>query len=277
MRLNKFLEFSFKLGKILSSIMLVIVLIVMIGAGIVLVNFSCNSVQTPNFELIKTSLAPQITQQSGVQNHYIDADNNVQYNKYIDKIIKENNLRTEARSYIKKSLEDIPKDYKEQYLAGLNKFYKKGLVELKNDSNLLDNYLKRCIKRMNYYLFDNEYYYSKRELENGHEKISENLYIACGMVEDYYEMFKNAINEMEINRQNSIMQKISAACVLGVSLLIFVILLFLPILIKIEENTRPEKSIDIEPENTTKECPNCHKQIKINAKKCRFCGQWLEE
>lgn len=27
----------------------------------------------------------------------------------------------------------------------------------------------------------------------------------------------------------------------------------------------------------TKECPHCHEQIKEEAKKCRFCGEWLEK
>ena len=30
-------------------------------------------------------------------------------------------------------------------------------------------------------------------------------------------------------------------------------------------------------QNETKICPNCGKEIKSEAKKCRFCGTWLEE
>ena len=29
--------------------------------------------------------------------------------------------------------------------------------------------------------------------------------------------------------------------------------------------------------NETKICPHCGKEIKIEAKKCRYCGTWLDE
>lgn len=29
--------------------------------------------------------------------------------------------------------------------------------------------------------------------------------------------------------------------------------------------------------NETKICPHCGKEIKFEAKKCRYCGTWLDE
>lgn len=249
-RMDKFLELSFKIGKVLSSVMLVVVLLVVIGSIFILCSFNIKRVETPSFSNVSSIIEQIMSEESKTEHAKIQTqqptkkiDELAKYNKKIELIIQENHLAPEIEKDIKNNLSKIEPRYRNQYLNGFSDFCKEGLQYLNMSQRAMEIFLYKTI-------YDEFEYYSKinSEYEKAKNSITKggvyNIYICKGLLKFYDGFFHDNISSVEEKAIEQNVARITAAAVLGISLLIFVILLFLPVLIKIEENTRQTKEIE---------------------------------
>lgn len=286
--LNKFLSFSFKLGKILSSVLLIVTLIAIIGAGIVLLRFNGSKVETPSFSYIEDMLEVIKNEKSATSDYKEPSKDEEKteldrYEKTIEAIVNDNSLPHAMKKRIKKYTGNVAEKYRKQYLKGLNQFYKEGFKSLEANKKNYEEYLLVAYKLQLSYYYMRDYSYAKKDIKKDGKY---NLYLCSQMLEDYDKIFAENIEDALEKSEEQTASKIVAGYVLGGALLLFTILLFLPVLIKIEENTRLKlegseenetKSLEAEKTEETKKCPHCGAEIKKDAKKCRFCNNWLEE
>lgn len=282
------LNLSFKIGKILSVLLLGAVSLTIIGAGIVFIKSNNAKVSTPTFEIMREEIQKAIdsekTKSPSQENIEKDKDvSNDKYDNRITKIIIRNDLMLTTKQHIKKHLKNIPEKFKIKYLEGLDNFYYDGLKTLNNnDEEMMYIYEKYAWKLDGIYPFKE---YTKEVNEYIKEHIKQNgkynKYLCIGLLEGYNYLFEDKMQELQEQENENNVRRIVSASVIGISLLLFILLLFLPLLIKIEENTRNKDNENIlnthnEKERDTKTCPFCGKTIRKIAKKCRYCEKWLD-
>lgn len=286
--MNKFLKFTFIIGKIYSSVLLVIVLLAMVFSGIALLTPNSTPLQTPNFNTVKQAFMEKNA--SSEVDSYNDSNNNWQnskssrYIKLIEKIIHKHHLHEDVQYLIARNIDrNINEDLIGQYLKGLDKFYTDGLRYINKSKEFRDDLIFDTV-----YDIEGRYLYQDY-LEDAKNKVTVNgtynYYVSAGLAIKYHNLFISSLKDKDELLQEKALSKITLQIVFIVSILIFSILLILPVLIKIEENTRPteekeEEKAEIkkkESEDETKTCKSCGKQIKITAKKCRYCGTWQDD
>lgn len=279
--MNKFLNLTFKIGKIFSSILLVIVLLVMVGSGISLLTSNYVSLKTPNFNTVKElytedTSSPNANTGSNVNQSNTRIDRTAPYMKQILNIVRKNHLKDETQYLITKNInKDIDTELINQYLQGLDKFYKDGLRHIEKSPKFKNDYIFSAIVSV-----EGRYVQPLYEDAIANIKVNGlyNYYIGAGLTNDYHDLFKEAIGTRVEQLQSKAIAKITQQIVLAISVLLFAILLFLPVLIKIEENTRPaEEREETKKEEDMKPCISCGKLIKTTAKKCRHCGTWQND
>lgn len=274
---NAFLNFTFKIGKVLSTFLLVIVFLVVIGATLLLVDSMHSGLNVPKFSDAKQQSLLQ-SQSSEITDE--DFDVTKEYYKLVDRVISNNKLNSEMKKPIRSFADALAENDEsiEIALNGLDKYYKNAFIELK-DQKTLDDMLPTITKAYSPYYYDEVLRDVRRNLDK--DNLNGNLIIDAGLFNMYTNSYETAILNKNTTKAQKTTNRIVAGGVLAVSFLAFVFLLFLPVLLKIEENTRSSNPIveekTKEKEDDTKVCPNCGKKIKINAKKCRYCETWLEE
>lgn len=274
--MNKFLELVFSIGKVFSSILLVIALFVMLWSGVGLLSSNNLSVKTPKFNTIKQAYIKESNESTYTANldnsGSIESSNSFRYIRQIRKIIRKHQLKETLQYEIAKNVDNINEELIPEYLRGLDKFYTDGLKFIENSESFKDNFLYDVVyneEKDGYTDIDNAFSNARKYVkENG----TYNSYIGIGLTKKYHKLFIEELGNSTIQQQENIVNKIVKQVTFILSILIFSILLFLPVLIKIEENTRPKEEKD-----NTKNCKNCGREIKLNAKKCRYCGTWQNE
>lgn len=274
--MNKFLELTFSIGKVFSSILLVIALFVMLWSGVGLLSSNNLSVKTPKFNTIKQAYIKESNENNYTANlnnsNSIGNSNSFRYIRQIRKIIRKHQLNENLQYEIAKNIDNINEELIPEYLRGLDKFYTDGLKFIENSESFKDNFLYDVV----YNEEKDGYTDMGSALNNARKYVKENgtynKYIGIGLTKRYHKLFIEALGNSAIQQQENIVDKIVKQIIFILSILIFSILLFLPVLIKIEENTRPSGEKD-----NTKKCKSCGREIKLNAKKCRYCGAWQNE
>ena len=279
--MNKFLNLTLKIGKVFSLILLIIVLLVMIGSGIALLTSNNAPLETPSFSDIKQSYlewnAKSKNTASAVNSTQQSSKDALPYMNKIKKIVRKHHLNNEIPYLIAKNIDsDIDDELINQYLRGLDKFYADSLRFINSSEEFKNDVISEAVysiereKRISYDLEE----VKKNFKVNG----TYHYCVGAGLAMGYHELFMDSIQDKEKLLQEKAAAKTTQQIVLAISVLLFVLLLFLPVLIKIEENTRPvEERETAKKGEDTKACIKCGKQIKADAKKCRYCGTWQNE
>lgn len=234
--LNKFLDLSFKIGKVLSSVLLFVVLFTLLAASCVLVFYNSGALKTPKFTVSKENQvvsAPPVTSKDSEEPTLPD-----EYKRMITKIIEKHTLDSSVGEHIEYYIiNNLSEKYRRQYLTGLDKYYADALNYYIQDKNSVARN-----KLINDILEEIEYYPSDEDYQNAKKNVKiygrYNKYLSTGILKQYTEIFEQNLHNAKDNETQRNITKLIALGVIGGGLLIFVILLFLPVLIKIEENTR---------------------------------------
>lgn len=212
--MNKFLSFSFKFGKVFAVITLIVLLITMVCSGIFLLKFDCQKVNTPSFETVRVQI--ESANSSGSYNSEGYVPDKVlakeraekKFRVRIEKMIFENQLKPFAYDKILSNIAECDEKYQNDYVKGLEKFVKEA--------------------------FD----YAKAKNKVNMNNINSQKEFLSGALEAYQEMYERELDRIASEREDLVQQKLIAGGVLLVSLLLFIVCLLIPLLIKIEENTR---------------------------------------
>lgn len=121
-------------------------------------------------------------------------------------------------------------------LNGLKTYYATANKKFASNENLLYEFLYNNLQQMEPYRY--EYIYDEVITSLDPKKISSNIAVNRCILYSYGNSLESAIKVKEAQDATNTTNQIIAGSVMGASLLLFVLLLFLPVLIKIEENTR---------------------------------------
>lgn len=143
--MNKFLELTFSIGKVFSSILLVIALFVMLWSGVGLLSSNNLSVKTPKFNTIKQAYIKESNESTYTANldnsGSTESSNSFRYIRQIRKIIRKHQLKETLQYEIAKNIDNINEELIPEYLRGLDKFYTDGLKLIENSESFKDNFL----------------------------------------------------------------------------------------------------------------------------------------
>ena len=213
-KLDSFLFFTFKFGKIISTVCLAVFFIGLILSAILIFNLKGSGFENPNFDTVKAYYDQQNTQQQSNVSQSDDAQNlnyiqekikvERNYKDIIKVIIKQNQLDPLFYDYMLKELVDIPDNQRSNYMAGLEKFMSDG-VKYFRENGKFDNTIN-----------------------------------AEDIASTYKSMYQESLNKQQQSETDSKIQQVTIFGAAATSLLFFIIFLILPLLIKIEENTRPK-------------------------------------
>jgi hypothetical protein len=197
--MDKFLNFSFKFGKVFTVVLLVALLLSMLCSGInAIKSFKSVNLEIPTFtEIANNARAFQ-------SNTVEQKDNNVEpYILAINEIAKDLDLNTYGKNIILGSLNDVNEEYKLNYSLGLKQFLSE--------------------------------YYGFMKAQNKPSVSGEQL---ATVLNDYKFYFQRNVSDKEAKELKLQSDRILSLSIFVSSLLLFILCLLLPLLIKIEENTR---------------------------------------
>jgi predicted Zn finger-like uncharacterized protein len=204
-KLNRFLFLSFKIGKYISAFCIVAFFLIFLGSAIFYFVGFGDSFEEPEFE----SIVPYIEATDANKKpdfSKIDERKEVE-DKYGDKIKKvvEYGFSEETYDIFLNRLVNYPAKYREAYIEGLDEFLNDGL-----------NY--------------------KRKRQNNNIDI-------VSLSKAYKQAFDEEISEAKYAASKDSTKKWTVLGVIAVSMFLYILFLVIPILIKIEENTRNSKTV----------------------------------
>lgn len=228
---DKFLNICFNAGKILSIVMLFITLITFCVSGVVLLCLQSSNVEIPSFKTVEKIIADN-ENVSSPQNDLPNNQDNISNNdKKIDNIIKKNKLNYQVKKIINNYYSLLPKKFQPVYLSGLDAFCKQGLETLNKNDKLMRKFNTVVTTNRWGGMFED---CSTPVMSDG----VYNLIISQNIVSTYNELFNKNMQKTQVQDTEKNVAKIVVSTVLAISLMLFVVFLFLPVLIKIEENTK---------------------------------------
>ena len=215
--LDKFLYGGFKFGKIFAVLVLFLILIVMIVSIVFLLKFNSDKIETPQFSAVRQAIE---VEEASAESYSSSSDSYVpsvvikkeaaekKYKQQIEDIVNTLNLKPFAYDLILSNIINYDEKYQDQYVKGLKPFLQEGIDFVKTKYNA----------KM--------------------EDISVQKYYLPSLLSEYNGMFNSEIERIADEKLAQTQNRLTAAYVLGISILLFIICLFLPLIIKIEENTR---------------------------------------
>ncbi len=220
---DKFLNVCFKIGKVTFSILLLLSLLVTlllwINIGVLYLN-SANHKATYKYDVKKIIQSeidnlqkPQKENKTNPEQKNIPPDEQTQAMNMYNKFIEDNNLPKKELS--------LPNERELLYVKGFINFYK----DLEKES-------KKAV--IEYY--KGEFQESQIELYYAQPEYKDIL--LSNAIEYYIKSYNEEMNTINLKKQQIDQQKQQSFIVALSSLFIFILFLFLPILIRIEENTR---------------------------------------
>lgn len=198
--LDAFLELSFKIGKVISVVLLHVTLFTIILCGLSFIPLCSTKVDTPSFKIIEQmwegNSSNDVTQEMDISNgNKVTTD---KYDKEIVRIINKNNLNTKVIPYVKKSVQNIPAKYVKQYLKGLDTFCKEGLTYLDSHKDSMNDFILVNVRKEEGYNYENKYYIA---ISNIREWGDYNYYISKGLVTEYDYYFALNLGDVEKETQ----------------------------------------------------------------------------
>jgi len=220
---DKFLNVCFKIGKVTFSILLLLSLLVTlllwINIGGLYLN-SANHKATYKYDVKKIIQSemdnlqkPQKENKTNPEQTNIPPDEQTQAMNMYNKFIEDNNLPKKELS--------LPNERELLYVKGFINFYKDLEKELKK---AVIEYYKGKFQESQI-----ELYYAQPEYKD---------ILLSNAIEYYIKSYNEEMNTINLKKQQIDQQKQQSFIVALSSLCIFILFLFLPILIRIEENTR---------------------------------------
>lgn len=242
-KLDAFLNVSFKVGKVISTTILALALLTGIGCGIGMLCNSFHKLDTPSFSKaekeFEEQLHPSSNNQTEVKTPQSDIKNsNSKYEKDIQKIISQNKLDPKVKSDIERGLNlNTTVGHERQYLNGLNAYISRGLKYVSKESQAGEFYISNTIiseKGDNYESYKE--FLKNKNIVNKDGRY--NYYLCAGLVVDYTLQFIDEAEKVEKAKSESAVKNNGLLITLGIATVLFILFLYLPILIRIEENTR---------------------------------------
>ena len=211
-KFNRFLSFSFKLGKYISAFCIVLFFLVFIGAGIFYLTTFGASFEKPEFDskIFKEgeSVGIESYDQSGNQER-IEAEE--KYDKQVKFIVQ--------------------RVYKKEYWSeNYDKYYNKL-------ANMSEEYRGEYINGMVEFFEDGTEYYQTHDAKEGSPSYWE-------LQKAYNERFQMEMIRAKSEQKIAEQGRLTILGVIVASMLLYIIFLLIPILIKIEENTRNNKTVN---------------------------------
>jgi len=199
-KIDDFLRFSFGLGKVISSLFIVIFLSVFIYGSINLFTTVQNKTNVPKFQNVEASLNKNTGIEKVSQDKLTD-----KYGKEVDNVLSKYGLSKDNKSIIIGWLEEIEEKNQPIFINGLDKY-------LQDASNWLKT--------------------------NGKEQ-DEEEYLA-NSANTYKNLFFENIEQQKNDYVDNTIRQVASWATIIVSIFLFILSLIIPILIKIEENTRKD-------------------------------------
>jgi|WetSurMetagenome_2_1015567.scaffolds.fasta_scaffold45890_1 predicted Zn finger-like uncharacterized protein len=214
-RLNGFFFFSFKLGKLISAVSLVLFFLVFIGAIAFYLLNQAQSFSAPDYEQARRYIENESQGSAKSKNHSfakVDEKRKAQdkYDKVIRKVIAYG-FKEEAYDMFLDEILKVEDAYRDDYIYGLEKYLANWSDHKKQKPNAPD--LKTA-----YPLYERMFAEKLQTVELAKQKAAASNYVILGFI--------------------------------GVSLVLYILFLLIPLMIKIEENTRAltqEKSGGLHP------------------------------
>ena len=207
--IDRFLLKIFAVSKVLSTVIVGLCFLVAVFAVLSLLFGGGKSLDVPDFATVQSSLEETKSQQSSNSEDYTGLEKKREIEKKfgddINDIIKEYKLPTQAYEILTSDLLQMDEEFRSKFIGGLDDF--------------LDDAQK----------------YIKKQGDKAKIDIIKST-------DTYRNMFTSAIGEVQASKIEAASGKMYSLGILGGSIIILLLFLFIPLLIQIEQNTRKEQT-----------------------------------
>jgi len=198
--MENIMSFSYKFAKGISFILIVVSLVVFVGSTLFLVFSSSDGFRTPEFgEVLQSDLGVSRLNNNDYSGTEERRKIEKEYGDQVLNIVKINKLPDKKYNNIIRGLVKLDENYQSDFVNGLERFLDDASVSGKEN------------------------------------KVDYNIET---VMNEYIQAFEYAMNREVHSKAENEMKQLQILGVMGVSLLLFIIIIIIPVLIKIEENTR---------------------------------------